>query len=210
MWDGIGIRLDADWGAIRDALVSENRIWNVGRTGIHLASYGTPEPSYDDETELTAQIVVSVEDGVVQLAVTGPAGHSVRMQRRPSCTGVWTDWRSFMFGDGPVEFTDSDSGDANHFFYRVVGAVGPTGRVKRWRLAHNKVCPGCGRGIWINGDFNVIDSNGVHQCRDGQIWEGLFVESGRGNVIRQNRLLDCLPLADHGTETRTEDNDVLS
>jgi hypothetical protein len=123
MWDGIGLRLTADWCDIRDALVTENRIRNVGRTGIHAVS------------------------------------------------------------------------------------IPSQGTVQRCRFNSNKIGPCGGRGIWINGDYNVVEGNGVHLCADTQLWEGVYVEDGRRNVLRQNRLIDCLPIADHGTETRATDND---
>jgi hypothetical protein len=123
MWDGIGLRMTADWCDIRDVLVSDNRIRNVDRTGIH----------------------------------------AISMPKQ--------------------------------------------GAVQRCRINSNKIGPCGGRGIWINGDYNVIESNGIHLCRGSQIWEGLYVEAGRRNVFRNNRLIDCLALLDKGTETRATEND---
>jgi hypothetical protein len=125
MWDGIGLRMTADWSNIEDVLVTDNRIWNVDRTGIHAVCI--PEQS----------------------------------------------------------------------------------TLQRCRFMSNKIGPCGGRGIWLNGDYNVIEGNGIHLCAGTELWEGLFVEGGRRNILRQNRLIDCLGLADHGTETRATDNDQI-
>lgn len=129
MWDGVGMRLTADWGDISDMLVSENRIWNVDRTGIHAQS-------------VAAQ------------------------------------------GNNPA-FT-----------------------LRRCRFVNNQIGPCGGRGILVNGDYNVVESNDVHECgRDGETWEGVYIEGGRRNIVRRNRLIDCRPLGDRGSETRAGDND---
>ena len=123
MWNGIGLRMTADWCDVQDVLVSDNRIWNVDRTGIHAT------------------------------------------------------------------------------------AIPGVGNVNRCRFNSNKIGPCGGRGIWINGDYNVAEGNGIHLCDGTQLWEGLYVEAGNRNILRQNRLIDCLPLADNGTETLSVDND---
>jgi hypothetical protein len=129
MWDGSGMRITADWGDITDLLVSENRIWNVDRTGIHAQS------------------------------VPAQGGN-------------------------------------------------PAFDLKRCRFVNNQVGPCGGRGILVNGDYNVVESNDIHECGQGsELWEGVYIEGGRRNSVRQNRVIDCLPVADKGIETSAGDND---
>ena len=128
MWDGNGLRLTADWEHL-DLTVTDNRIWNVGRTGIQAQSI--------------------------------PAQGST-----------------------------------------------PAGTVKRCRIAGNNIGPCGGRGIWLNGDYNVVESNHIHQCGTAPaLWEGLYIEGGLRNSVRRNRLVDCLALADHARETQAVEND---
>jgi hypothetical protein len=142
------------------------------------------------------------------VTLNGEAGQVVRLQRRTSLSGAWADWRELVLTGGADEFVDEGTGEEACCFYRAVLPAAPVhGRIKRCRIANNLIGPCLGRGIWVNGDDNVVESNDVHRCRDGRLWEGLFVEGGSRNAVRQNRLIECLPLRDLGVATRARDND---
>jgi hypothetical protein len=203
MWDGIGVRMTADWSDIADVLVSENRIWNVGRTGIH--AQGRPAGIIYTIPRLRA---TREEDGAIKIAVSGTRGQTVCIQRADGLEQPWTDWRRLVLTVQGGELTDPDAAFAGQHFYRVLLETdGPSFNVKRCRFIKNKIGPCGGRGIWLNGDYNVVESNDVHLCQDTQLWEGLYVQAGWRNMLRRNRLIDCLPLLDQGAGTQAVDND---
>src|SRR5262249_10972387 len=109
--------------------------------------------------------------------------------------------------DAGVLSLDQDFGPDQRFYRAILETPIPSYLLKRCRFVKNKVGP-CGqRGIWINGDFNMIESNDVHDCGITGLWEGVYVEGGQSNTVRLNRLIDCLPLLDAGTQTQALGND---
>lgn len=207
MWDGIGIRLSADWSDIQDLLVSENRVWNVDRTGIHAVSSDAENPVAPARDPLPEpSLVLQRVDGIANLSITASPGQTVRVQRRRGEEDGWTDWQIFTMGDVPVELTDAGWAAPGEGLYRVLAGA-PAFRLKRCRFVNNKIGPCRGRGIWIRGDHNVVESNDIHECGDTALWQGLFVEEGQCNILRQNRLIDCLPLEDRGRDTQALNND---
>lgn len=116
----------------------------------------------------------------------------------------WSDVRDLLVSENRVWNVDL-TGISALAVQRTAPA--PSYNLIRCRLTNNKVGPCGGRGIWIRGDYNVVESNDVHLCGSSQLWEGLYVDQGKRNIFRRNRLIDCLPPADLANETLMADND---
>lgn len=209
MWDGCGLRMTTDFAPIRDSLVTDNRISNVDRTGIHAVSI-TPVGSFQTTPGFIRLGVDRGADGEAKIMVDGTPGQTVQIQRLSALQQSWTYWQTVTLNEGMLEVGDPDAPAAGQVFYRgVVLSVSDPLRVNRCRFANNKVGPVGGRGIWIHGDYNVVDSNGIHQCGSDQTWQGVYLQGGRRNTVRRNRLIDALPFEDRGAETQASENDVF-
>jgi hypothetical protein len=116
----------------------------------------------------------------------------------------WSDIQDALVVDNRVRDVDLTG-------IHAVATTGATSsfNVKRCRFANNKIGPCGGRGLWVKGDLNIVESNDIHLCTSTQLWEGLYVEGGSRNVLRNNRLIDCLPITDHGTQTTLVGNDLV-
>jgi hypothetical protein len=201
MGDGFGLRMKADWCNIEDVLVTNNRIWNVGRGAIQ--ARGNPIGSTVSPIQLAAQR----QGGAIKLSVSGAKGQTVQLQRRPAVSERWTHWQNLTLSGGTDEVNDPDLERGQSFYRAVVDDPSPPCQLKRCRFVKNKVGPCGGRGIWLKGDFNIVECNDIHHCASTAPWEGVYVEGGCQNAVRCNLLVDCLPVADQGINTLGLSND---
>jgi hypothetical protein len=210
MWDGCGIRMTSDFASIRDALVTDNRIWNVDRTGIHAVSIGTEETT---AKVVPGAVKLSVDrgaEGEARILVGGVPGQTIQLQRLSALQRSWTYWQTVTLGENMVELGDPEAPAAGQVFYRgVVLSASPPLRVRRCRFANNKIGPVGGRGIWLHGDYNAVEANDIHECGFGVTWQGLYLQGGCRNILRRNRVIDALPFEDRGAETQASENDVF-
>lgn len=65
------------------------------------------------------QLSARFTEGVAGLQISGPKGQRVLIQRAASVLGEWTDWRTIVLPEAPVDLVDEEAGGLEQMFYRL-------------------------------------------------------------------------------------------